>query len=200
VPGSPKTNAKAGLPDTGTMNLAMCCRDWRQITRLLIVIVGAAVGLAAQDKPDFSGRWVLASSEQPGPDTPRALSVRQSIVRTTVRGEPMTPFFKDIAIDREFESGTRSETHAIGVIGGVVPGLRKDGSPDGPRGHHAVTWDQNALTFESGSHTGETPGTGVWAERREVWSLEPDGRLRVAITTRSSVDAARTVTLMYRRP
>lgn len=182
------------------MKIATCCRDWRQITRSLIVVIfGAAVGLAAQDKPDFSGRWVLASSEQPGPDTPRALSVRQSIVRTTVRGEPMTPFCKDIAIDLEFESGTRSETRAIGIIGGVVPGIRKGGSPDGPHGHHAVTWDQNALIFESGNYTGETPGTGVWDERREVWSLEPDGRLRVAMTTRSSVDAARTVTLMYRR-
>jgi hypothetical protein len=179
---------------------APCSRDCRQITRSLILVVLAAIGLAAQNGPDFSGRWILASSEQSGPDIPRALSVRQSLVRTTVRGEPMKPFFKDIAIDREFESGTRSETFTIGVVGGVVPGVRADGTPSGPRGHHAVKWDGNALVFESGSYSGETPETGAWAERREVWTLDPDGRLRLTITTRSSDDVARTVALIYRRP
>ena len=170
----------------------------RQMTRSLTLVMLAAVVLAAQDKPDFSGRWILATGEQSGPDIPRVLSVRQSLVRTTVRGEPMEAFFKDIAIAREFETGTRSETYAIGVVGGVVPGLRADGSPNGPHGHHAVNWDQNALVFESGNYTGEIPETGVWAERREVWSLEPNGRLRLTITTRSSVDVSRSVTLMYR--
>jgi hypothetical protein len=166
----------------------------------VILVLLVAVTLAAQERPDFSGRWVLVSPEQSGPDTPRALSVRQSVVRTNVRGEPMKPFFRDIAVDREYESGTRSETSPIGIIGGVVPALREDGSSKGPHGHHAVTWDQDALIFETASYTGDTRGTGVWSERREVWSLHPDGRLRLAITTAGSVERSRTVTLTYRRP
>src|SRR5438094_4347015 len=113
---------------------------------VLTVLVGSS--LPAQDGPDFTGRWILESPSQPAPDTPRALSVRQSLVRTNVRREPMRPFFKDITIEREFESGTRSETHEIGVVGGMllVPG--SDGRTGGPGQHHAVRWDANALVFE----------------------------------------------------
>ena len=183
--------------------LRRCQPAERSVTstaRSLILVVLAAAAIAAQDETDFSGRWVLVSVSQPGPDAPRALSVRQELVRTNVRGEPMKPFFKSIAIDREFESSTRSETHAIGVIGGVVSGFARDGGPAGPRGHHAVRWEHNALVFESGSYSGETPGTGVWSERREVWSLQPDGRLSVAISTSGSAETSTTVTLLYRRP
>jgi hypothetical protein len=129
-----------------------------------------------------------------------ALSVRQTLVRTTVRGDPMEPFFRDITIGRQFETGTQSETHLIGVQGGRVSGRRADGSLTGPTTHHAVTWDGNALVFESRSYTGQYPETGTWAEGREIWSLEADGRLRVAITRRSSGDGSRAVTLLYRRP
>ena len=158
------------------------------------------VGVAAQDKPDFSGRWVLAIPQQSDTDSPLALSVRQTVVRTTVRSDPMEPFFRDITIEREFETSTRSETHLIGVQGGTVSGVRADGSPTGPRTHHAVKWEGNALVFESGTYTGQYPETGTWAERREMWSLEADGRLRVAITNRSSGDGPRAATLHYRRP
>jgi hypothetical protein len=112
----------------------------------------------------------------------------------------MEPSFRDITIERQFETGTRSENHLIGVQGGTVPGLRADGIPNGPTAHHAVKWDGNALVFESGSYTGQRPETGTWAERREIWSLDADGRLRVAITTRSSSDGSKGITLMYRRP
>ena len=181
------------------MQSAPYSRGCRQIVQAVILVMLAAVVPAAQDQPDFSGRWVLADPGQPGPGIPRALSVRQSLVRTNVHGEPMKPFFKDIAIDRDFESETLSETYMIGIVGGFVPGLTERGEPNGPSGHSKVAWDRNALVFESGSYTGQMPETGVWVERRETWSLEPDGRLRVTTTTRSSSDVSRTVTLIYRR-
>src|SRR6266550_3675975 len=52
-----------------------------------------ALGLAAQDKPDFSGNWVLQDPPQPGVDIPRTLAIRQPLQRTTVLGEPMSPAF-----------------------------------------------------------------------------------------------------------
>jgi hypothetical protein len=176
-----------------------CTKRFHQ-TWASLLIVFTTVGVAAQDKPDFSGRWVLAIPQQSNTDTPLALSVRQTVVRTTVRGDPMEPFFRDITIERHFENSTRSETHLIGVQGGTVSGLRADGSPTGHTTHHAVKWDGNVLVFESGSYTGPQPETGTWAERREIWSLEADGRLRVAITMRSPDDGSRAVTLLYRRP
>lgn len=177
----------------------MGCRNRLQQTWSTAVVMLATLGVAAQDRPDFSGRWVLATPQPSDAEIPLALSVRQTLVRTTVRGDPMEPFFRDITMERQFETGTRSETHLIGVQGGTVPGLRPDGSPNGPTAHHAVKWDGNALVFESGSYTGQRPETGTWTERREVWSLDADGRLRVAITMRSSGDGLKDITLMYRR-
>src|SRR5262249_42769533 len=142
--------------------------------------------------------WILESGSS-GADIPQTLSVSQSLVRTNVRGEPMKPFFAHITVTRAFTKGTRSETYQIGVVGGTVFG-RADTTVTSPRTlHNRVTWEQQTLVVENGSYTGSVPETGDWTERREVWSLDSDGRLRVAITTRSSVDAPRTVTLVYRR-
>jgi hypothetical protein len=128
-------------------------------------------------------------------DIPQALSVSQSLVRTNVRGEPMQPFFKDITVTRVLASSTRSETYHIGGGGGGV----SVGSTGGQRTHYRVAWEEQALVIESGSYTGPIPESGNWAERREVWSLDSGVRLNLAITVRSSVDAPKTVTLVYRR-
>jgi hypothetical protein len=165
--------------------------------RSLILVVLVSSAALAQDKPDFSGRWTLVEPAR-ADDIASVLVVRQTVTRTNVRGEPMTPYFKEISIEREFASGRRSETHAIGIVSGFVSGT--PAGPAGPRTHYGVTWDSNALVFEHASYTGEARATGVWSERREVWSLDPDGRLRATITTRGSADVAGTTTnLMYRR-
>ena len=112
----------------------------------------------------------------------------------------MRPFFKDITIERQVEGGSRAETHQMGVVGGVVGGLTSTSRTAGsPREHHAVKWDANALVFESGRYTGQSRETSAWTERREVWSLDSDGRPHVAITTRGSSDAPRTVSVLYQR-
>lgn len=136
----------------------MCCRNRLLQTGSIALIMLATVGVVAQDKPDFSGRWILTTPQQSDTATPLALSVRQTLVRTTVRGDPMEPLFRDITVERQFETGTESATHLIGVQGGTVSGLRADGSPTAPTTHHAVKWDGNALVFESGSYTGPIPG------------------------------------------
>lgn len=131
-----------------------CCRcSWV----VLLIMMAAVAAPAAQDHPDFSGRWILESASAAGSDVPRAMSVHQLLVLRDVRGEPMAPFFKQITVDREFESSRRSDTHDIGVVGGVVPGRGADGSPTGPHRSHAVTWEGDALVFDSGSYTGPAP-------------------------------------------
>ena len=62
----------------------MYCRNRLQQTWSIALIMLATGGVAAQDKPDFSGRWVLATPQQSDTDVPLALSVRQTLVRTTV--------------------------------------------------------------------------------------------------------------------
>ena len=162
------------------------------------LIMLATVTVSAQTGPDFSGSWVLATPRESA-DVPSALSVSQTLLRTTATGNPMAPFFRDITIERHFESSSRSETHRIGMQGGIVPGLHHDGSSNGPTVRFSVRWEGQSLVFESGSHTGQLPEDGVWSERREVWTLDPDGRLRVMITTRSSADDPTSVVLVYRQ-
>jgi hypothetical protein len=164
-----------------------------------LVIAWALAAVLAQDKPDFSGRWVLESPAQPGADVPRTMSVALSVRRTNVRGEPMTPYFSDIEIRGEFETGARTESRAIGIIGGTVSGLSRAGTSNGADTRYGVKWEGNDLVFENGSSSGRTADTGTWSERREVWSLDATGRLRVLIMTRGSDHAPTNVTLVYRR-
>jgi hypothetical protein len=165
---------------------------------VLFLAISAAV--SAQSGTDFSGRWKLEPSPELSSEIAHALTVRQSVVSTNVRGEPMTPYFKDIAIEREFADRTRLERHEIGVIGGSVSGSNADKAGDARRRQYgAAKWDSTALVFEDGSHTGHERETGVWSDRREVWSLVSGDRLLVTITTRGSGAAPRTLTLVYRR-
>jgi hypothetical protein len=164
------------------------------VGRLLVL---TAAPLTAQDQPDFSGRWVLASELQSDLESPHALSVNQLLVRTNGRGEPMMPFFKEITVVRELKDSTRSETLQIGVEGGEIGGLPGRGIVS--RARFAVRWEGRALVLERGTYSGPSPETGEWSEWRDVWSLDLEGRLRVSTTRRSSVDEARTTTLVYRR-
>lgn len=169
------------------------------------LIMCATVALAAQDvpdKPDFSGRWTLDSprpSPQSEPTIPLSLTVQQTVVRTNVYGASMKPFFRDITIERQFATGTQTDTHVIGVIGGAVPGSPPNGGPTEPQTHYATMWEGDSLVIETGSHTGSRPGTGVWTAHREVWAFDPDGRLRVVIAGRGSDQPTTEVTLLYRR-
>ena len=137
------------------------------MTQFLIVCLLAAIPLAIQDKPDFSGRWTLVVTGQPSDDVPRAMTVRQSQAHTNVRGESVPPFFKEISIAREFASTIRDEIQTIGIEGGFVSGSAGTGEPAGPRGYYSVKWNGPSLVFESGTHTGNARESGVWAERRE---------------------------------
>jgi len=90
-------------------------KGWLSILSMLV-----AATVVAQDKPDFSGRWILETSAGAGPDGARALTVRQPVVRTNVYGAPMPPFFKELSVDRQFGTDVRSETYQIGIEGGAI--------------------------------------------------------------------------------
>ena len=168
----------------------------RRAACLLTVLSPLASQPAAQDKPDFTGTWVLESGASAA-DVPQDLVINQSLSRTNVRGAPMQPFFREITITRTLATGTPSETYAIGIAGGTISGV----GPGvwGASTHHQVVWEEQSLVIDSGSFTGPLPETGDWAERREVWSLDSSMRLHLAITTSSSVDAPTSVELTYRR-
>src|SRR5262245_59635010 len=55
----------------------------RRPAACFVVVVSLTAPLAAQEKPDFSGSWVLESGAS-GTDIPQTLSLGQSLVRTNV--------------------------------------------------------------------------------------------------------------------
>ncbi len=181
------------MPRSGVQSRVM--RPLLQAVALSLFVSALA---HAQAGTDFTGRWTLEVPTQAPAETPLALSVRQSVVSVNVRGEPMTPFFRDIAIERALQDGTRSETRSIGIVGGLVGGRSPTGGP-GLRTSYSTRWDGNTLVFENRSDTESGPEAGEWTERRETWSLDSRDRLHVTIATRSSSDPPRTIEAVYRR-
>lgn len=179
-------------------SLVMRKTPWSFVLPLLI-----AAAVAGQDKPDFSGRWVLENPADSASDIARSLTVRQSIVRTTARGTPMEPFLKDLTVEREFSTGARSESYQIGVVGGVVGGVDRTGraGPDGQNREtrFSVRWDGNRLVIETGTYSGPTRESGPYTEHTEVWSLDAESRLVMTVTDRRSGAESSTRTLTYRR-
>ncbi|HET7694705.1 MAG TPA: hypothetical protein VFK57_03290 [Vicinamibacterales bacterium] len=161
--------------------------------RLACVLL--SVNAVAQEGTNFAGRWILQSPA--APNTPRVLVVEQPVAATNVRGEPMRPAYLEITIRREGPSGAITETRRIGVIGGTVGGVR--GGEQVPRTHDASRWEEGTLVFIQGSYTGGAPRTGAWTERREAWSLAPDGTLSIEITTAASSAPRQTTRAIYRR-
>jgi hypothetical protein len=173
----------------------------------LAVRIGIALALAAllgqlPAEPDFSGRWVLDSLAPAPPDAPLTIIVEQPVVRANVRGEPITPSYLRVSIRRERASGATDETRWIGTIGGRIGGTA------GPRGQPAsrspeqrleTTWRDHTLVFLDSQFGPDGRHTGNWSERRESWSLEPDGRLRVEIVMETRDQPQQTPVSLYKR-
>ena len=154
-------------------------------------------------QPDFSGRWTLVVALPTDADAAPALTVHQSVRRANIRGEPMTPFYDQIAIERGSGPETHTDTFMIGIVGGVVGGGVGTQSvgvrPRPMERRFAVTWEDRTLVFENDTYTGDRPGTGDWSECRERWTLQPNGELAIDIATATSGSRARTVSATYRR-
>jgi hypothetical protein len=171
----------------------------RDMVLLVALALLAATVQATPDQPDFSGRWVLDAPALANPDTARRLVVFQPITRTTVFGEPMKPAFLSISIRREGVSANSEETRLIGVVSGITPGLSKEGLTVGNSTREETVWRRDSLVFANLSSGQDGPRTGDWTERREEWSLEPDGRQRVEISAESWKSARRVDVYFYRR-
>lgn len=173
----------------------------RTVSWCAILTVLGAAAFATQPRPDFSGTWVLQEPRSPGVDIPRMMAVRQSLVRTTVLGEPMPPAFLELTVERRFDGGVRAETYRIGTEGGTRP-IAGDGSD--PPVHHAwtresVQWEGDRLQIETGRYSGSSRDSGPYTEHTEVWWLDDHGRLRITVVDRWSGSEVQTRTLAYWR-
>ena len=163
----------------------------RHLAWLSLLSIALSVTIAAQDKPDFSGRWVLAGSAHSDSDVAQSLTVRQPIARTNVFGAPMEPYFKELTVERQFANHVSTETYPIGVIGGTVGG-------GGSQTRISVRWENDRLVIETGSYAGSTREAGPYTEHTEEWKLDA-GALTISIIDRASDTESRSNTLTYRK-
>lgn len=150
----------------------------------------------AQQKPDFSGHWVLINSESFAPDVARELNVRQFVNDRTAYGTPIAPFFAEISVERVFTADVRSRTYQIGIDGGTVSGTR-GGETSETR--QSVVWDGDKLVFEVSAYSRSSRESTQYVEHTEVWSLDGQGRLNVFFTDRRSGHAPRSTVLTYEK-
>jgi hypothetical protein len=162
---------------------------------LAAALLGIGAVVTAQQGVDFSGRWVLQSSGTGSP-VAHALTIEQPLTRKNVHGDEIPPAYLRISIRREGEAGGGTETRLIGVIGGSVSGVDPKITR---RTHNQTLWEGATLVFVDGSYTGDTPRSGEWTERREVWSLAADGFLTIEISTEGAHTTRQTQRLVYRR-
>jgi len=172
----------------------------RQFRLCAILLMAIPTAVAAQDKPDFSGRWVLVSSSTPDPSAAQTLSVRQTVTRTNVRGGPMQPFFSTLIVERQFADRAATATYQIGVQGGMVGGIVGGGGAESrTETRHSVRWEGNRLVIETGSYSGPTRSDGPYSEHTEEWQLDAAGRLVLSVTERGSGAQEVSNTLTYQK-
>jgi hypothetical protein len=141
----------------------------RLVLQSVVLMVLAVLPVSGQDRPNFSGEWVRL---EPSTDPTPVLTVVQN--EQTIRIEARS-------------SGPSSGTYEVGAGGvrGPIPG-------EIPR----VQWSWKdatlVVTFEGGRML---PG----AVRREVWSLDLQGRLVVVITHRTPNTPETTTRFVYAR-
>ena len=168
----------------------------RQLRFCAILLIAIPTAVAAQDKPDFSGRWVLVSSSTPDPSAAQILTVRQTVTRTNVRGGPMQPFFSTLIVERQFADHAATATYQIGVQGGMVGGIVGGG---GAETRHSVLWEDNRLVIETGSYSGTARRDGPYSEHTEEWQLDAAGRLVLSVRERRSGAQEVSNTLTYQK-
>lgn len=158
-------------------------------------------GLAGQSQPDFSGRWVLVRSEPANASAAGTLIVKQPVVRANVHGTPIAPMFLAITIERQFVDRIQTDTHYIGVEGGIVGGIvaGQDVQANVPRSRSFVRWDGDRLVMETGSYAGSSREAGPYTERTETWRIDESGLLSTTLAERRHDTELTTFTAIYRR-
>ena len=184
----------------------------RRLFFVAVALVGAAgclvapvfPGSSAQvpSRPDFSGEWVLVTASGSTAEHAVALTVRQTVTRTTMHGKPMEPWFSELGLVRRSNGDIvgSSENYKIGLIGGTVSGVPSGSSAAREeRTTVAVKWDGDRLVIQTGRYGGPPQQASSYTEHEEVWSFDRKGRLHITATDRGSTIKATTVELVYRR-
>jgi hypothetical protein len=170
----------------------------RNVLSSCVLILLTVAATSAQDRPDFSGTWILVSPNPAPSNAPQTLVVEASFSRQSARGTPISPPLVTLAVSPRFGNAIRSDIYTVGTIGGVVSGLPEKGLPDnGPRtsSRYSTRWDGDKLVVDLANYADGK----LTSEHGEVWSLDGQGTLSITVTDHIVGDPSTTVTLVYRR-
>jgi hypothetical protein len=152
-----------------------------RLTTALCVLISAIAGAAsAQNKPDFSGQWILVSPRDLPATAALELAISQHVEGsvTTIRVERSS----GDAHPSRYRVGLRVHTE------------RRDGSEN----RLLVSWNENSLVIQRG-HYKRRGDSEPYTQRSEVWSLDKEGRLVISATEWAAGREAETINLTYRR-
>jgi hypothetical protein len=163
----------------------------------LSVVIVLTASVAAQNRPDFSGNWILVSPQNS--NGAQTMTVRETFARTSVSGAPIEPPLITLAVERRSASGVRSDRYTIGVVSGTTSGvIGNAGAGVGdhtPQTRSSTTWDGDRLVIETRSWTVDDRS---YSDHKEVWWLDAQGALLISVTDEDPGDR-KTTTLLYRR-
>lgn len=162
------------------------------------VVRSFSSSLQAQDLPGLSGQWALVQQPNSSLEVPLTLTVTEE----TQRSADGRIARNVITIVRRYETGSRSDTYELGILGGRVGGLPAR-DPDAiftvQQTHRIAVLRGGALVIDEGFHDGPVPEKGQWLERQETWTLVGSAELQVTIDIRSRDSERQNIVLKYHR-
>ena len=144
-----------------------------------------ASGAAAQDKPNFSGEWILVTPSEPPAGMARRLTVAHDAA--------------SIGITRMSDNGSKSESHKLdpSVTSGAVKGTSGRGET---LTKSDARWTGSSLELNDNNCQSRPDGIETCVERSEAWSLGKTGLLSIEVTTYGPGKRVSKATFIYRKP
>jgi hypothetical protein len=163
---------------------------WRAVC-LFLLIVAVAASAPAQEKPDYSGRWVLVAASAPGPAAASSLVVRQVMKRTNVRGYPLPMPFLELAVERTLGDRVTRDAYLIGAdrASGGISGGMVGGGGSRTRFSTRWEWEENRFVITTATSSSSAGDAEASSEHREVWELDSSGQLIIAVTDRDGSES-----------
>ena len=156
---------------------------------VLVLICSLTASLAAQQRPDFSGRWVEDESQRKSPyaaaSSGGARALSSSGVETVITQTP-----DQLIIERDFIERVRHVHHLDG---------REDRNRNGAQVHTTRTrWEGGRLVTEGATVQVTSHGETSWQVKEVRW-LTPKGELALETTRIDEAGDTRTVYQVFQR-
>jgi hypothetical protein len=155
---------------------------------VLLLAIVLAQSPATQNKPDFSGRWILLSVENDKPGAP-SLEPKTAAELTIVQSEAA------VRVDYPGAQGAtypRSGAHSFQVSGVV--------GAAGERRSNDVGWfGSQLLITEASVSRADAKGEKITYEYGEIWTLDRDDELVIEFSVRQSGGPSESGRLTYKR-